>query len=223
MLKQRGKSSMEKFKLTKESQPITKDTLLKYWRKPKIINGKLFANAYQRENLLLLLIYNIGVDRTLQLISENFPNQIRIESSLEQDQEIETVLTDLTKRIETIESWIENHSRNDVQTDYMNKNSFTEEKEGEDHNYNDFKLWSYVLKKIQPKISKPSYETWFKSTSAKLLDDDVLIVYGNNEFQTDWLQERYKELIFFTVKEVSGQTYEIEFSVRSDRSRSGSI
>lgn len=64
-------------------------------------------------------------------------------------------------------------------------------------------LWSAVLEKISEKISKPSFETWFSDTYAEI-DDDVMIVKAKNEFAADWLEERYKTLIFETVREAAG-------------------
>lgn len=75
-------------------------------------------------------------------------------------------------------------------------------------------LWSAVLDKISEKISKPSFDTWFADTNAEI-DDEVIIVKAKNEFARDWLEERYKTLIFETAREMAGQTYEIEI-INSD-------
>lgn len=71
-------------------------------------------------------------------------------------------------------------------------------------------LWSSVLIKISEKISKPSFETWFQGTNADF-NNGVIIVNVKNEFAADWLENRYKPLIFESVKEATGQTYEIKF------------
>ncbi len=71
-------------------------------------------------------------------------------------------------------------------------------------------LWTNVLDSISKKLSKPSFETWLAKTTAKI-EDDVIIITAQNEFAVDWLEERYKVLIFETVREVAGQTYDIEF------------
>ncbi|PLR79943.1 hypothetical protein CVD25_22695 [Bacillus canaveralius] len=49
--------------------------------------------------------------------------------------------------------------------------------------------------------------------SAMLQDDVVVIVFCKHEYQQDWLEERYRQEVFFTVKEVTGRTYEIEIEV----------
>ncbi|MDQ0230062.1 DnaA N-terminal domain-containing protein [Metabacillus malikii] len=71
------------------------------------------------------------------------------------------------------------------------------------------KLWSEVKEKISKKISKPSYETWILNTEVKI-DDDLLYVIAPNEFSRDWLESRYKSLIFDTLRETAGQTFEVE-------------
>ncbi|WP_066372348.1 DnaA N-terminal domain-containing protein [Neobacillus fumarioli] len=109
------------------------------------------------------------------------------------------VIKNIIERIEKIERWIE------MQTPpaLMIENS---------SNLKDFELWNQVLLKLQQTLSKPSFDTWFSGTIAKLLDEDVMLVLCKNEFQSDWLSERYKEVIFFTVEEVAGRTFELEFA-----------
>jgi hypothetical protein len=85
----------------------------------------------------------------------------------------------------------------------------TNEVEAKNEMVNDF--WSVVLRRINLKLSKPSFETWFKNTTAEITDNTV-IVYANNEFAVDWLQERYLNLITETIREVIGQVYTIHFS-----------
>lgn len=70
-------------------------------------------------------------------------------------------------------------------------------------------LWAKVLDRIRGEISKPSFDTWFTQTSAEI-EDDVIVVTASNAFAADWLVERYKPLIFETVREIKGRPYEIE-------------
>lgn len=69
--------------------------------------------------------------------------------------------------------------------------------------------WEDVLDNIKKKISKPSFATWLADTTAEI-DDDVIFVKAKNEFQADWLESRYKTLIFESIREVAGHTMEIE-------------
>ena len=51
-------------------------------------------------------------------------------------------------------------------------------------------LWDQVLSQMEKKVSKPSYETWLKSTKAASLKGDTLTVTAPNEFARDWLEGR---------------------------------
>ncbi|MBB5175025.1 DnaA N-terminal domain-containing protein [Texcoconibacillus texcoconensis] len=68
--------------------------------------------------------------------------------------------------------------------------------------------WNQVLKKISNEIPKPSFETWFVKTEAEI-EGNTIIVKASNEFAADWIENRYKDFIFKTVKEVMGEGYEI--------------
>ncbi|WP_249872439.1 DnaA N-terminal domain-containing protein [Oceanobacillus saliphilus] len=72
------------------------------------------------------------------------------------------------------------------------------------------KLWSEVLNKISEKISKPSFDTWFKNTTMEV-EEDTIKVYAANEFARDWLAHTYGELIPETVKEITGKTYTFKY------------
>jgi chromosomal replication initiator protein len=72
-------------------------------------------------------------------------------------------------------------------------------------------LWSQVLETMQEKISKPSFETWFKSTEATAFQDDTLIITTPNEFTRDWLESRYANLIRDALKKITGQPIGIKF------------
>ncbi|MGN7166618.1 chromosomal replication initiator protein DnaA [Paenibacillus cellulositrophicus] len=54
---------------------------------------------------------------------------------------------------------------------------------------------------IQKKISKPSYDTWLKSTKAVSLQDNVLTISTPNTFTQEWLENRYTKLILTAVRE----------------------
>lgn len=74
-------------------------------------------------------------------------------------------------------------------------------------------LWSQSLGKIEKKISKPSFETWLKSTKAHMLQGDILTVTAPNEFARDWLEERYSHLIAGVLLELTGEELEVKFII----------
>ncbi|WCK54526.1 chromosomal replication initiator protein DnaA [Aneurinibacillus sp. Ricciae_BoGa-3] len=74
-------------------------------------------------------------------------------------------------------------------------------------------LWDTALANIQTKLSKPSFETWLKSTKATALDDNTLLITAPNEFTRDWLESRYSDLITETLYEVTGKHMTIKFVI----------
>ncbi|SEM83389.1 chromosomal replication initiator protein DnaA [Lihuaxuella thermophila] len=72
-------------------------------------------------------------------------------------------------------------------------------------------LWARTLDVMQEKISKPSFETWLKSTEAVDLRDDTLVISAPNDFARDWLESRYAELIRQTLREVTGSVIGVKF------------
>ena len=74
-------------------------------------------------------------------------------------------------------------------------------------------LWNQSLAKMEKKISKPSFETWLKATSAHKLQGDVLTVTAPNEFARDWLEERYSHLIAEVLFELTGAELEVKFII----------
>ncbi|MBM7573050.1 DnaA N-terminal domain-containing protein [Aquibacillus albus] len=77
-------------------------------------------------------------------------------------------------------------------------------------------LWSNVLSELKKKISAPSYETWLKDTTAEI-EGEVITIKSNNVFSSDWLESRYKDLIFETVREIARETYDLEFVPREGK------
>jgi chromosomal replication initiator protein len=74
-------------------------------------------------------------------------------------------------------------------------------------------LWNQTLGQMEKKISKPSYETWLKSTKAHMLQGDTLTVTAPNEFARDWLEERYSHLISGVLFELTGEELEVRFII----------
>ncbi|MBO8172178.1 MAG: chromosomal replication initiator protein DnaA [Bacillaceae bacterium] len=74
-------------------------------------------------------------------------------------------------------------------------------------------LWQEALSIIKTKLSKPSFETWLKSTRASALHDDTLIITAPNEFARDWLDSRYSSLIADILYEITGTRMNIKFII----------
>ncbi|MEG6533737.1 MULTISPECIES: DnaA N-terminal domain-containing protein [Bacillati] len=55
-------------------------------------------------------------------------------------------------------------------------------------------ILTMLLEQIQKKISKPSFDTWFRDITLKV-DQETLVIYTPNKFSKEWLQNSYSELI----------------------------
>lgn len=74
-------------------------------------------------------------------------------------------------------------------------------------------LWKNTLDIIETKISKPSFETWLKSTQISSLENNDLTIIAPNEFARDWLESRYSTLIQDTLYELVGEKLNIKFII----------
>ncbi|HZW67470.1 MAG TPA: chromosomal replication initiator protein DnaA [Pseudogracilibacillus sp.] len=74
-------------------------------------------------------------------------------------------------------------------------------------------LWDATLNVIKEKISKPSFETWLKNTTAKDIDQDTLTIGVPNEFALDWLEGHYTQLIADALHEITGAQLAIKFVI----------
>ena len=72
-------------------------------------------------------------------------------------------------------------------------------------------LWQEVLAIIQTKLSKPSFDTWLKSTKATVFNDHSLVICAPNSFAREWLETRYAKMIRDTVYEYFGKQVTVKF------------
>lgn len=59
-------------------------------------------------------------------------------------------------------------------------------------------LWQQILSIVKSKISKPSFDTWLKSSKAIEFDGSVLTVSTPNAFTKEWLESRYIRMLTAT-------------------------
>ncbi|WP_026584873.1 chromosomal replication initiator protein DnaA [Bacillus sp. J33] len=79
-------------------------------------------------------------------------------------------------------------------------------------------LWNNTLANIEKKISKPSFDTWLKSTKAHALQGDTLVIKAPNEFARDWLEERYSQLISGILYDITGEELGVKFIIPQNQS-----
>ncbi|MBM7645534.1 chromosomal replication initiator protein [Scopulibacillus daqui] len=78
-------------------------------------------------------------------------------------------------------------------------------------------LWKQALSLIEKKLSKPSFETWLKSTTAHSLEDDTITITAPNEFARDWLETRYSNLITDTIRNITGSNLNVKFIIPQNK------
>ena len=79
-------------------------------------------------------------------------------------------------------------------------------------------LWERVLSEMETKVSKPSFETWLKSTKANVIQNDVITVTAPNEFARDWLEDHYASLTSDTIENLTGSRLTPKFVIPQNES-----
>ncbi|MDQ0158389.1 chromosomal replication initiator protein DnaA [Alkalibacillus salilacus] len=74
-------------------------------------------------------------------------------------------------------------------------------------------LWNQTLNELEKKVSKPSFDTWLKSTEARSIEGDAIYIVAPNEFARDWLENSYAELISETVYDITGSQLTPKFVI----------
>ena len=72
-------------------------------------------------------------------------------------------------------------------------------------------IWHSVLTEMEKTLSKPSFETWLKTTKLVALQDDTMIVEVPNEFTRDWLKNHYRKPLTNALEKISDSQYYIHF------------
>ncbi|NPV53134.1 MAG: chromosomal replication initiator protein DnaA [Firmicutes bacterium] len=78
-------------------------------------------------------------------------------------------------------------------------------------------LWEKVLEILSTEISKPSFETWLKSTRAKDMDENFIVIEVPHELAKNWLETRYISTIRRTVQALTEKDYNLKFVTRSSQ------
>ncbi len=53
-------------------------------------------------------------------------------------------------------------------------------------------LWEKVLEEAEKKLSRPSFETWLKSTKPLSIKNGIIIVEVPNDFTRGWLENNHR-------------------------------
>lgn len=74
-------------------------------------------------------------------------------------------------------------------------------------------LWQQVLSVLQTKLSKPSFDTWLKSTKAAVFTDSLIVICAPNNFAKEWLETRYAKMIGTAVHDTLGKHVQVQFTI----------
>ncbi|MDQ0091908.1 chromosomal replication initiator protein [Paenibacillus anaericanus] len=74
-------------------------------------------------------------------------------------------------------------------------------------------LWQHILAIINTKLSKPSFDTWFKATKVVSLTDRSIVISAPTTFAVEWLESRYTKLVATTVFEYLNKQVDVSFVI----------
>ncbi len=72
-------------------------------------------------------------------------------------------------------------------------------------------IWQATLSEVEKQVSKPSFETWLKTTRPVSLNNGTLVISVPNDFTKDWLQNHYAQLIVKALRDVSDNACSVHF------------
>jgi len=81
-------------------------------------------------------------------------------------------------------------------------------------------LWDRVLARVEDKVNRHSFATWFRPTSYVALDSGRLRVAVPNAQFREWLTKNYQGVLAEALTEVGHPEIDVEFEERSDSSSS---
>ncbi len=76
-------------------------------------------------------------------------------------------------------------------------------------------LWQQALAELQRQTTRPTFETWLKSSQGVALEDHTLVVAVPTTYARDWLDKRLRPTVERAVADVAGRPLACEFVVRS--------
>lgn len=81
---------------------------------------------------------------------------------------------------------------------------------------NSNEIWQQVLSSIQTKLSRPSFDTWFKATKAAFLNDNTVLVIAPTDFNAEFLRDRYVRMIETYLSDFLGREIEVRIVDEDD-------
>ncbi|WP_411843075.1 chromosomal replication initiator protein DnaA [Salinicoccus sp. HZC-1] len=78
-------------------------------------------------------------------------------------------------------------------------------------------IWENTLNAIEDKIATASYSTWFKETTLIHLDNEKAVVKAESQFQRDWLEKNYSQLVQDQLYDVMGEKPDIQIVTEEEQ------
>lgn len=72
-------------------------------------------------------------------------------------------------------------------------------------------IWQKALGIMEKQVSRPSFETWLKSTKPVQFSNHIMVIEVPNDFAKDWLESRYYDLIKDSLEEVINHEVGLSF------------
>ncbi len=74
-------------------------------------------------------------------------------------------------------------------------------------------LWEAALGQLELRMTKPTFNTWIKPTSALTYEDGTLVISVPNAYTKDWLENRLLPVIKRTLADIAYRTIEVRFTL----------
>jgi chromosomal replication initiator protein len=74
-------------------------------------------------------------------------------------------------------------------------------------------IWQAALGELQLQMTKPTFDTWLKNTSAISYEDGTIIIGVHNAYAKDWLENRLMSIVKRTLMGIVDRTVEVKFIV----------
>lgn len=84
-------------------------------------------------------------------------------------------------------------------------------------------IWQKTLAIIEKQVSKPSFETWLKSTKPITFVNETMIIEVPNDFAKEWLESRYTELIKSNLAHIMEKQVGVTFALPNENLESFSF
>jgi len=75
-------------------------------------------------------------------------------------------------------------------------------------------LWEAALGRLELQMTKATFATWIKPTSALAYEDGTLVIAVANAYAKDWLENRLSSVIKRTVADIACRTVEVRFTLQ---------